>query len=501
MIRRTFLSRLALPVLCLALPLRVAARPNVIVVVTDDQRANELWPMPTVSALASQGAVFDGSFVPTSLCCPSRLSLLTGNYAHTHGLHVLGDAIRSIGPDRETIAVWLQRRGYRTGFFGKYLNGYSTLGPPERPAWYIPPGWDEWHAFASDPHYYDYSLVDQAGTLTSYGSSDADYSTDVLRNLALGFVDEALRQRERFLLYFCPFAPHDDTDDSFLPIPAPQDVTSFPGLALPEPPNFNEMDVGDKPLAIRQLPLLGPVQQGYIAAIYVNHIRSLLAVDRAMADLLALLDRYGARRNTLIVFTSDNGYAFGEHRLTGKQCPYEECLRVPIVLSYPGVRGGPRPPVRPWAVSVDIAPTVAAFAHVPAPSVDGRSLRPELRDPSGTRWPFPLEEWNQDGSLKFRGVRTGRYKYVEYSATGERELYDERVDPYELENRADDPGKQALSRTLRRLTLHLRAGSSTIPAVPFDAEASSDALRAAGLPPRMCVLPARRDPPLCPTAP
>jgi hypothetical protein len=148
-------------------PAHALLRPNVLVVVTDDQRHDELWPMSTVSGvLVAGGASFSNAFVSTPVCCPSRATILSGLYAHHHGLRSLGEAEAFVGPDRRTLATWLRGAGYRTGFFGKYFNRYAQQGPPQTPAWYVPPGWDVWNAFATEARYFDYALVDATGTVT-----------------------------------------------------------------------------------------------------------------------------------------------------------------------------------------------------------------------------------------------------------------------------------------------------------------------------------------------
>ena len=435
-------------------PARCAvARPNVILVVTDDQRWDELDAMPTVAALRQRRTVaFTNAFAPTPVCCPARATILTGLYAHTHGVRTL-DGTRFVGPDAETLAVWLRRRRYRTALVGKYVNGYAALGPPARPTWYVPPGWDRWRALVPSA-YYDYAIVDEAGVATGHGSAPEDYSTDVLRDQAVAFVRESLAAGRRFFLYFAPYAPHPDWP-AFDPVPAPRHLDRLTGLAPYRPPSFMEPDVSDKPARSYAI-FLGAA---FLDAHRQRRLESLLAVDDAVAALLAAVAEAGADRRTIVVFTSDNGYLLGEHRLLGKPHPYEECHRVPLLVHDPRRRGARRTDAH-LVTHVDIAPTVAGYAGARTSPVEGRSLRPLIRGlPVRWRKSFPLEAWSvPDGAVQYRGVRTTRWSWVEYPATGEQELYDLDADPYQLENQAANPALANTAAELRNETLGLHAG-------------------------------------------
>jgi N-acetylglucosamine-6-sulfatase len=427
-VKQRGLGLAAIAALCLVAAHSAAARrPNVILVVTDDQRWDEVTIMPAVAGMAATGVTFANTFVPTALCCPSRASILTGLYPHSHGVRLVGFPETFVGPDRETLAVWLRREGYRTGFFGKYMNGYWHQGPPYTTAWYIPPGWSTWLAFAREAHYFDYGLVDEAGVVSSYGNEPGDYSTDVLRARALAFMRAALAENAPFFAMFAPFAPHDEPRDGFLPQAAPRHNGLYHDLVFVRPPNYMEPDVADKPRYLQALPIASEQTQLRADIRHRGHLAALAAVDEVVAAMLALLDEFDQRPDTLIV-------------------------------SYPRrLRGGGV--VSRVVCNVDIAPTLAEIASVPSPRVDGRSLWPLLRR-ARVHWPerVPIELWQPDGATAMRGVRTRRWKYVEYPASGERELYDIAADPYELVSRGSHVAYAALARRLSRLTARLHAG-------------------------------------------
>jgi arylsulfatase A-like enzyme len=392
------------------------------------------------------------------VCCPSRASILSGLYAHNHGTRTLsppdGGATAFVGADRSTIATWLAAAGYRTGHFGKYLNGYHRLGPPERAQWYVPPGWQRWLAFRV-PAYFDYDLVDERGQLVAHGDDADDYSTDVLATAARAWITRALDDGRPVLVHFTPFAPHVISALGPFAKPAPrhQEFDVGPEDAW-QPPAWDEADVGDKPAWVRAVTPMVPFRQAVLRGSRVSALRALRAVDEAVASMLALLRARDAERDTLVVYTSDNGLTWGEHRLfLAKLCPYEECIKVPLVLRYPPlVPEGARLPA--LVENVDLAPTLAALAGVLRPTpVDGRELVALFGD-SAPAWrdDVLLEGWalrprDQNG---FVGVRTARWKLVRYTATGEVELYDLEHDPHELDSLAADPAQAERRAELER---------------------------------------------------
>lgn len=389
-------------------------RPNVIVIETDDQRWDTVDYMPTVkNRLVAEGVAFSNSFVTTSLCCPSRASFLTGRYAHNHG--VWDNAPPNGGvtefQDSSTLATWLKGGGYTTSFIGKYLNGYPGISP------YIPPGWDDWHASLKRYN----SVFNDNGVINSY----SDYSTDVMRDLAISFIDRA---QKPFFLWLTPHAPHADGRYPKPPIVAPRHANSCEGLPLHRPVSFNEEDVSDKPTFVKNTPLMSELQIAELDTFRKAQICSLKAVDEAIA---AILDSLGTELdNTVIIFTSDNGYLWGEHRLAQKDKSYEESIRVPLVIRYPMLIAAGQTNSK-LVLNIDLAPTIAALAGVNVPTnVNGRSLLPLFTSPANSWRDAVLIEHRM---TKF-GVRTERYKYVDYTDTGEKEFYDLALDPFELDN-------------------------------------------------------------------
>lgn len=385
---------------CSAIP----PRPNILVVNLDDTRADGVGLMPVLETrIAAAGQTFTNSFTPDPLCCPSRASLLTGLYALHHGTRTLtapnGGAIRfrELGGDQKTIAVWLQGAGYRTGLFGKYLNAYSAgteggLGP--NGGLYVPPGWDRWWAMVSGEAYggvngVTYRVSEEDGTLTVYDdhSSDAQYSTDLSARKMRDFVSAAVADGQPFFAYWTPVASH--TDGFAPPAPAARHHGLFADLPLWRPPSWGEADVTDKPRAYASL---GVETTGYTDLMRRSAYETLLAVDEQLGAFLDLVDGLGVGNDTVILFTSDNGVMWGEHRLfnQSKGCPYEECQRVPFVVRYPRL-GTPGTVRTEPVLNIDVAPTIANLAGVAPPTaVDGRSIVPLL---VGTA---PTPAWRAD---------------------------------------------------------------------------------------------------------
>ena len=329
-------------------------RPNVVIVMLDDVRADLITreTAPTITRrVIGRGVVFDRAIVPVSLCCPSRASTLTGNHAHTTGVY------KGIGSfrDDETIAVWLDDAGYRTGLFGKYLNGYGR----GRWAGYVPPGWDRWTAFRQ-PGFTGYDWFDRAGRL----HAGTRYSTSFLARRAERFIESTPRRVPLFL-YFAPYSVHRPTE------PARRDVGTFAHLEPWRPPSYDVEPHRQPPYLDRDWPaeLADRVDANRIA----QH-ETLLSADRAVHAILDALERSGRRRDSVVVVMSDNGFMWGEHRLTGKNAPYDASSRIPLALRYDaaGWRGS-RAGV---AANIDVAPTVARLARVDHPATDGASLVP-----------------------------------------------------------------------------------------------------------------------------
>ena len=407
-------------------------RPNVVVIMTDDQTVESMRVMPNVRGLlAEQGVTFDNSFVSYSLCCPSRSTFLTGQYAHNHG--VWGNTSPNGGyyklDSTNTLPVWLQRAGYQTVHLGKYLNGYGTRNATE-----VPPGWGEWYG-SIDPttyRFYNYNL-NENGKVVNYGTGVANYQTDVYARKAVDIITRQAVDPRPFFLSVAFLAPHagaprdpDDPTGQATPSPAVRHRNYFAAQALPLPPSFNELDVSDKPAGIRNRPQLTNARIAAIRENYQQRLESLLAVDDAVGLIVNQLAAIGELDKTYILFTSDNGFFHGEHRVPqGKVLLYEPSIRVPLILRGPGIPAGKH---RSQFVSnIDLARTiVGATGAQPSRVLDGRSLLPFAKN--------PLLHSGRDLLLEtptYAAIRTPNWLYAEH-VTGERELYNLARDRYQL---------------------------------------------------------------------
>jgi N-acetylglucosamine-6-sulfatase len=433
-------------------------RPNVIVVMADDQAVESMRVMANVNALlAGQGAVFTNNYVSFPLCCPSRATFLTGQYGHNHT--VMGNAAPQGGYEKlapthaNTLPAWLRASGYHTIHIGKYLNGYGRLRPAE-----VPPGWSEWFG-STDPstyQFYNYTL-NENGRLVRYGNAQQDYQADVYTAKAVDAIKRFAPRGEPFFLSVAYLAPHsggpresDDPRNLATPVPAPRHRNRFATEAMPTSPAFNEPDVSDKPLAIRRRALIGPQRIAAVTENYRQRLESLLAVDEGVASIVRALQETGELERTLIVYTADNGFFHGEHRIpNGKVQHYEPSARVPLVLRGPGVPRGAR--LAQPAINVDLAATILDAADARAArTLDGVSLFSFLRD----RGRFS----GRDVLLETPGyvaIHTPRYVYVEHN-TGERELYDLIRDPYQLASAHANPAYEQQRSDLARRLLALR---------------------------------------------
>ena len=443
---------------------------NVLVIETDDQTLESMRVMENVNSLIGgpSGTTFRNSFVNYSLCCPSRATFLTGQYMHNHG--VLGNEPPDGGFERfqdlhgeNNLAVWLQDAGYYTGMIGKYLNGYTN--DPE-----VPPGWSDWHAAADDAgaddelEAYDYTL-NENGTRVHHGTHPADFKQDVLTRKAVNFVNRRAPKRQPFFLWLTYTAPHwggpepnpnppfncNATGPVGAAKPAPRHAHAFDTEPLPTPPNFNEANVSDKPADIRRRPLLSANRIADVRRRYRCELESLLSVDEGVADLIDALRARRELNSTLIVYTSDNGYFHGEHRIPDRKTKiYEESIRVPLLMRGPGV-GVPRgASVDDLVINADLAPTIVDVADAsPGLLMDGRSLIPVAQQPGLEQGRELLIEQHN-----LIAIRTESHIYAEHS-TGERELYDLVEDPFELQSLHEDPAyapvRAQLAARLREL--------------------------------------------------
>jgi N-acetylglucosamine-6-sulfatase len=401
-------------------------QPNIVLILTDDQRTDSLLQMPAVkSLLVDRGTRYTHAFIPTSICCPSRSAILTGLYSHDTGVWENGGfyggwpTFQRLGNEQRTIALALHRHGYRTGLIGKYLNNFGHYAAQS----YQPPGWDSFEGFRlprKSGAYYDYD-IGQHGDF--YGSAAQDYSTDVLGTRAVNFIWSTPKQQSLFL-YFAPFAPHDPYS------PAPRDLGSLKGKLPPYRPASITASVADKPAWVRKRPQVSLSRIDYIRE---SQAESLKSVDNAVAAIVAALDHSGRLRDTMIVFMSDNGLQTGEHHIVGKSTPYNASTSVPLVIRWDGRVPAGQVDSR-IALNVDLAKTFATAAGVPM-ATDGMSILGKR-----TRGGFVLEAgYNaRYGRPAYCGWRTKDWMYVHY-ASGEEEMYSYRTDPDELTNLAGNP--------------------------------------------------------------
>ncbi len=430
-------------------------RPNIVFILTDDQRYDTIGlehsidgvtpVMPhVVSELVNQGVTFDNSYVTTALCAPSRASLLSAKYSHTTGVHTNGGMNGGFGAfdDSSTIAVWLKAAGYHTGIYGKYLNGYGGSAP------YQAPGWDEWHVF-KDVAYFNYTLVEN-GTEVAFGSAATDYSTDVLRDRAVQFIHDSAGATP-FFLYLALKAPHGPAT------PAPRYVGSFNGIPPWRPPNYNEADVSDKPAWLQAIAPWTANQMADHDTFNQMQLECLQAADDAVEAVMQALRDTGVDGNTIVIYASDNGYSWGSHRWEPKQCPYEECMRVPLVIRYPALAPLPRVE-QGLALNIDHGETLAELAGAMAdPGAEGMSMV-RLIDGTAPAWRSDFLEEHWDGKITtFAQVRSSPWKYTEY-VTNESELYDEAADPFELTNVVTDPGNASVVSDMAARLRVLRPG-------------------------------------------
>jgi N-acetylglucosamine-6-sulfatase len=424
-----------------------AARPNIVFVLTDDLSMNLLRFMPQVQAMEQRGLTFENYFVSDSLCCPSRSSIFTGDLPHDTGIfsnvgpqggyHVFYER----GEELRTFAMALRRDGYRTAMMGKYLNGY--LDGPEAPVGlsptHVPPGWDEWDVGGRAYPEFDYTL-NQNGELESYGHRPSDYLTDVLARKGVDFIDSAAAAHSPFFLELATFAPHAPYT------PAPRDAGAFPGLAAPRPPSFDELPA-HPPLWLAAHAPLNAAQVDQINRVFRKRAQAVQAVDQTIGAIEGALSSDGIADSTYLVFSSDNGLHTGEYRLMpGKMTAFDTDIHVPLVIVGPGVPAGATSSA--IVENIDLAKTFAAIGGATMQG-DGHSLLGLIRGNDSPDWRDAalIEHHGPDlsgvdpdfqqpasGSPRtYEAMRTRRFLYVEYD-DGEREFYDLRTDPFELNN-------------------------------------------------------------------
>ncbi len=432
-----------------------AGQPNFVIIIADDMAENLFGPghrfpfldLPNLERLAARGVLFDRAFATTSLCSPSRASMLSGLYAHSHGIRT--NESGDISPTIDTYPTLLQRAGYKTAFVGKWHMNASTDAPR--------PGFDYWVSFRGQGVYEDPVLNENGQSVKRTG-----YITDILTDYAAQWLRG--RGNEPFLLILSHKAPHDPFH------PAPRHAGALPEAALPEPPNFEDSFLtkpawqrryvvcGGRPADIPACPDPPPAQLPRWPwparePRYLDYLRTLLALDDSVGTVVSTLESKGLTSSTYVVFISDNGEFLGEHRLRDKRLMYEESIRVPLVMAGSGIAGPRRN--QSLVLNLDLAPTVLQLAGVPVPArMQGRSLASVLRgEATAVRDSFLYEYFLDSlvpGVPPMVGIRTDRWAYVTYPDLADNEeMYDLDHDPDEMTSLAAVPERAAIKLDLR----------------------------------------------------
>ena len=457
-------------------------RPNILFVMTDDQTVREMScygcpipPTPNMDRIAAGGTRFANCFTTNALCAPSRATVLTGCFSHIHGIRgnsEMADAIEELDPRVPTFPELLREAGYRTGLVGKYHIRQD------------PRGFDHWCIHPGQGEYFDPVFIENGREIRKQG-----YATDITTDLALEFL-EGVEPAQPFCLVYQFKAPHRPFT------PAPRHADLFEDLVVPEPETFDDDYATRRVAAIAEdmrfeqslagdyedLPegLSPEERKRWIYQRFIkDRYRTIVGVDENLGRVLDHLDREGLAENTLILYTADHGYFLGEHGWYDKRFMYEPSIRIPLVARYPrlGVEGHV---AGEMVMNVDFAPTILDFAGLPSPpGMQGRSLKPlmEGRSPQdwrrSTYYAYYENSWELVGKGEeamaepfryftphrvgpHRGVRTCRYKLIEYDGEGDYwELFDLEEDPNELVNRYEDPAcadiVSDLKAELRRL--------------------------------------------------
>jgi N-acetylglucosamine-6-sulfatase len=453
--------------------------PNVIVVMTDDQRVDDMPALPkTRNLIGDAGVTFTRYFASYPVCCPARATFFTGQYAHNHDVRCLypscGGGYGKLN-QREYLPVWLERAGYATAHVGKFLNGYGKERPPDKPN-----GWTEWFGLV-DPFTYrmwGYQLFEN-GDRRTYGSLLRElpryYQTEVLTSKATQFIRRRAGGDAPFFLSVAYLAPHHESGKTQrltgkLVRPAPRDRGRYAHVPLPKHLDYNESDLSDKPRWVLRNRAINSKREAQIVKRMHERWASLPAVDRGVEAIINTLRDTGELDNTYVIFTSDHGFMQGEHRIPqGKMVPYDPSTQVPLLIRGPGI---PRNRTTKALVGdVDLAATVldAAGARASRP-LDGSSMLPYARNVrkrnfrpllhttagQGAKGHTNTREGGTKGTQPrvpaWSAVRTTRWLYVEYRS-GQREMYDLKNDRWEINNVITDPrsGARIRRNTMRRL--------------------------------------------------
>lgn len=467
-----------------------ASGPNVVIIMTDDQRYDDMAALPiTRRLIGSAGVTFTHSYASYPVCCPARATLFTGQYAHNHEVRCLypecGGGYGKLNQGNY-LPVWLEQAGYATAHVGKFLNGYGK----ERGTPMLPRGWTEWYGLVDHSTYrmwgykiHEKGAGDERGTTKTYGKRFRRvarfYQTDVLTNKAVGFIRSRGPDATPFFLSVAYLAPHHESGKTQertgeLVRAAPKHRGHFAQMPLAKPPGFDEPDMGDKPSFVaRYNRRITPEREAAILERVRQRWDSLLSVDEGVERIIEELRDTGELATTYVIFTSDHGFMQGEHRIAqGKMVPYDPSTHVPLLIRGPGI---PEGRVSQALVGdVDLAPTIldAASAQASSPR-DGLSFLRFARNPGlvthrpllhttagkGAKRRTNTREGGARGVQPrvpaWRAVRTPNWLYVEYKDRS-RELYDLRGDPWQLNSVVREPDLRVERFTLRRILGDLR---------------------------------------------
>jgi arylsulfatase A-like enzyme len=446
-------------------PGQAGTRPNVLVIMVDDETYNELPYMPNVkSLLQAQGTTYSHYYTTTPNCCPSRAGYYTGQYPHNNGIKdnepPLGGAELFIPHQSETLPVWLHDDGYYTASIGKYLNGW---GNPDKPDLWTggiapPPGWDHWFGLV-DPstyQYYDYSVSDD-GVLHKYGSAPTDYQTDVLGQEVVNTIQKGSASGKPWFVSWTPLAPHvgkregdsgtngEGGIDGLLPIAPPGKEDAFANEPLYSVPSQTwgplaaaTPDVSTKPPYVQDRVKHFPAPIDYMTQAWRAELATIQGVDAWIPKIVQALTEQGQLDRTTIMFTSDNGLFHGEHGLYQKGLLYEEAVHVPLVIRGAGFPAGKT--ADQLALNIDLTATIMSLAGATSKQpLDGRSLEPLAEDPDVAKdRAVMFETWYTGTHIATQELRVGPWALMRWS-TGDIELYNLTNDPFEMHNLAKDP--------------------------------------------------------------
>jgi N-acetylglucosamine-6-sulfatase len=455
-------------------------KPNFLVITTDDQTLEQMRALPkTERFIGRKGTVFQQAVVTTPQCCPSRVSFLTGQYGHNTGVLSNKHGYPSFIEPGNVLPVWLQRAGYKTAHLGKFLNGYEkAVGPITT----VAPGWDEWATLLKPRRYLDYELQVN-GESVSYGEERRDYLTNVLTKRAGRLIRDLGAGEDPFYIQLDHYAPHSGAGDlsggcGKFSGAERGPFERYSNRQLPKPASFNERDIDDKPVFVQRRDRFGKGAKERMRESYRCALASLGSVDQGVKDLMELLDEEELLEDTVVIFTSDNGFFYGEHRIPGsKTLPYEESVHVPLMIRMPrSLTGNERVrEVSHTVANIDVAPTILDLAGAEpcaeggdCRTMDGRSLVPLLEGrnnfPSDRAVVLELTQGKDTVkptlSCSYQGFRTNRTLYVEHTSVPrpsdrecldalEVETYDRRADPFELENLGENAAFAARLDALR----------------------------------------------------